>query len=66
MRITLNDKPTDLPAGTTVALLLAQLGLDSTRVAVVIGADIVPRAEYSTRGISEGDSVELVSFVGGG
>lgn len=36
------------------------------RVAVELNGDIVPKAQYSDTIFKDGDSVEVVSFVGGG
>ena len=35
-------------------------------VAVELNGQIVPQADYATRNIHDGDSVEVVCFVGGG
>ena len=52
--------------GRTIADLLAELRLGGRRIAVEMNRDIVPRAEYASRSISEGDRIEIVQFVGGG
>lgn len=52
--------------GSTVSDLLAQTGRDPQRVAVEINGDICRRADYGGRTLNEGDSVEIVSLVGGG
>ena len=36
------------------------------RIAVEMNRDIVPRAEYASRPIRDGDRIEIVQFVGGG
>ena len=58
----------DLPDTVTVEQLLAQLNIkwDGGRVAVEINMDVVPKTEFSTRTLSDGDAVEIVRFVGGG
>lgn len=66
MRITVNGEPREVPDDLTVAGLLGQLGLTSTGVAVEQNREIVPRAEHLARRVSEGDSFEVVHFVGGG
>lgn len=66
MTLTLNDRPTELPEGTTVAALLASLGFAERRVAVERNGDIVPRALYPETTLAEGDRIEVVQFVGGG
>ena len=52
--------------GRTIADLLAELRLGGRRVAVEMNRDIVPRTEYSSRSIRDGDRIEIVQFVGGG
>ena len=52
--------------GMTIAGYLSDAGYDRDRVAVEINGIIVPKADYDQRRLAEGDSVEVVSFVGGG
>lgn len=66
MKITLNGKETDIEPESTVAALLGQLGLDSHQVVAELNGGIVPRADFAARRLAEGDSLELVHFVGGG
>ena len=53
-------------AGQTVAAYLTAAGYDPLRVAVERNGDIVPKAQYGETVLADGDSVEVVSFVGGG
>jgi len=53
-------------AGKTIAEYLATTNYDSKRIAVECNGDIVPKAQYDTTLLKDGDSVEVVSFVGGG
>lgn len=53
-------------AGRTVAEYLAESGYDTKRVAVELNGDILPKAQYDSTVLQDGDSVEVVSFVGGG
>ena len=53
-------------AGKTVAEYLAETNYDPKRIAVERNGDIVPKAQYETTVLADGDSVEVVSFVGGG
>ena len=53
-------------AGKTVAEYLATTIYDSKRIAVECNGDIVPKAQYGETVLKDGDSVEVVSFVGGG
>jgi len=62
----LNGKPRTVSRGTTVAALLAELGVEPTRVAVERNHDIVPRKDYERTILAAGDHLEVVGFVGGG
>lgn len=66
MLIQVNGESRETPAGTTVAGLLSQLGLNSGRVAVEHNLRILPKARWEETRVSEGDRFEIVQFVGGG
>lgn len=66
VRITVNDEPRELPADATVADLVAGLSLGPRRIAVEVNRAVVPHAEYAAHRLTEGDSVEIIHFVGGG
>ncbi|MCX4198492.1 sulfur carrier protein ThiS [Methylobacterium organophilum] len=66
MQIQLNGEPYELPAGETVADLLARLELTGRRLAVELNRDIVPRSAHASTALSEGDQVEVVHAIGGG
>jgi len=52
--------------GMTVADVLAEMETSSQRVAVELNENIVPKAQYSSTVLKDGDVVEVVRFVGGG
>ncbi len=66
MKITLNGDPYELSGPVTIAELLAQLDIDSRRVAVEHNFVVLKRATFDTTRVDEGDQVEIVNFVGGG
>ena len=66
VQVTVNDEPRALEAGATVADLVAALGLGPRRIAVEVNRAVVPRAEYTARRLADGDTVEIIHFVGGG
>lgn len=66
MRLVVNGDSLDMPAGTTVAVLIEHLGLAGRRVAVEVNEDIVPRSRHAERVLQEGDRVEVVHAIGGG
>ncbi len=53
-------------AGMTVAEYLATTNYNPKRIAVERNGDIVPKLQYDNTVLQDGDSVEVVSFVGGG
>jgi sulfur carrier protein len=66
VKILLNGAGHELPEGETVAGLIERLGLAPVRVAVERNREIVPRSDYPATRLREGDTVEVVTFVGGG
>lgn len=64
--VVINGQSRSVNVGTTVQMLIAALGLGDRKVAVERNRNVVPRAEYPTTVLADGDRVELVSFVGGG
>ena len=64
--ILVNGKARDVSTGTTVAGLLATLGIERGRVAVERNQDVVPRKDYDQVLLVAGDQLEVVAFVGGG
>lgn len=53
-------------AGKTLAEYLTTTNYDPKRIAVERNGEIVPKSQYAQVVLQEGDSVEVVSFVGGG
>ena len=53
-------------AGKTVSEYLATTNYDPKRIAVELDGDIVFKSQYDVTVLKDGDSLEIVSFVGGG
>jgi len=66
MNITVNGEQRPLASGFTVRQLLEELQIPLTRVAVEINREIAPKATYGERTLQDGDTIEIVHFVGGG
>jgi len=66
MKLVVNGNPVELPDGSTVAGLLAHLSIEAARVAVERNQDVVPRRTWAETALSDGDQIEIVTFVGGG
>ena len=50
----------------TLSEVIASMGLDPSRVAAELNGSIVPRADFKNTALKDGDSLEIVHFVGGG
>jgi thiamine biosynthesis protein ThiS len=66
LRIVVNGEERQVPGPATLLELLAHLRLDPRTVVVELNREIVRRPRLGETSLSEGDSVELVHFVGGG
>lgn len=66
MIIHVNGESRRIGDGETVAALLHELEIRADRVAVELNLEILDRKDFETRGLREGDRVEILSFIGGG
>jgi len=66
MQVTVNNALHEVADGTTVAVLLEELDLKVSHVAVERNRELVPRREHADTVLAEGDRVEVVTLVGGG
>lgn len=65
MRVLLNGQEEQVPADTSLKLLLERLQIQG-RVAIEVNAEVIRRARHAEYLLREGDRVEVVTFVGGG
>ena len=66
MKILLNGDEVEVAAGSSVAQLLEQMSITTRFVAVEVNLEIVPLAQHETHLLQDGDSLEVVTMVGGG
>ncbi len=66
MRLKVNGNIVDDLKAATVAELLDEMKVNSGRVAVEVNMMIVKKADYDLFSLKDGDTVEIVNFVGGG
>ena len=66
LAIHVNGEERRVPAGLSIAAMLAELGLDPKRVAVERNLEVVPRSSLADVRVEDGDRYEVVHFVGGG
>lgn len=64
--LTVNGEPRRIAPGSSIADLVASLGLDPKKVAVEHNAQIAPRSTLADVPLADGDVLEIVHFVGGG
>lgn len=61
-----NGKKMDMDQITTISSLLNKLGINEEKVVVELNKEIVIKEEYSKINLQEDDTIEVISFVGGG
>jgi sulfur carrier protein len=66
MRLKINGEIVENVKATTVRELLEELKVEPVRVAVEVNLTVVRKADYGQFRLNEGDTVEIVNFVGGG
>ena len=68
MIIELNGERAELPDGASVAEAVAAAGADGQRrgVAVAVEGEVVPRGEWESTGLRDGQAVEVVRAIQGG
>ena len=66
VRVTVNGRPREFPAGTTVAELVATVTGLATGVAAAVNGEVVPRRSWPGTQLHGGDQVEVVTAVQGG
>lgn len=66
MHVSVNGEDRQLPEGLTAAELVERIGLADQRIALEVNREIVPRSEYTSTTLAEGDRVEIVRAIGGG
>ena len=65
MKITVNDEAVEIPEDTSVASLLATLGIGDKGIAVAVDWAVLPRSEWE-HALADGAKVEVVTAVQGG
>jgi sulfur carrier protein len=68
MTIWLNGEAADLPAGVSLEQAVAATGAptDTRGIAAAVDGEVVPRDEWQSTALSEGQRVEVVQAVQGG
>ena len=66
MKLSVNNKETELTQGQTIAALAQQLELSKQGVAIALHNRMVPRAEWENTVLKEGDSLVIIKAACGG
>lgn len=66
MQLTINGESKDVADGLNVAALLEQLGKDPVHCAVEVNRELCRRAKHAETSLADGDTIEIVTLVGGG
>jgi thiazole synthase len=68
MRIELNGERIELPDGATVATAIDASGAapDQRGVAVAVDGEVIPKSEWETTALSEGQEIEVLAAIQGG
>jgi sulfur carrier protein len=64
--VTLNGEPRELPEGATVATAVRELGAPERGVAVAVDGEVVPRGDWASTRVRDGQEVEVLRAVQGG
>ena len=66
MKLKINGKDVSIGVKKTLSELLLEKGLHPERIVVEHNLKIVPKEEWHKTTLGDNDTVEIVSFVGGG
>lgn len=66
LSIRVNGEHRRVAAGSSLADLARELGLDAQRVGVERNLEVVPRSQLADTPVEDGDDIEIITFVGGG
>jgi len=66
MKVRVNGEEREIADGLNVARLLEELQIRPGRVVVELNRSIVSRETHASTQLKEGDTLEIVHFVGGG
>jgi len=66
VRCTINGKQTTVDATKSLQQVLREMGLSPQRVVVEKNTEILHREDFASHYIADGDTLEILQFVGGG
>ncbi|MBI3009091.1 MAG: sulfur carrier protein ThiS [Candidatus Omnitrophica bacterium] len=66
MKIKLNGKDKEITGRMSVSRFLEELKINPEGVVVELNLQVLNKGRYEATNLKEGDSVEIINFVGGG
>jgi len=66
MQIVLNGESREVADDTTLGTLIGTLDLPTTRYAVEVNEELIPRSEHAGHALRADDRIEVVQAIGGG
>lgn len=66
MQVKVNGEMREMAEGSTMLDLIQSLGLEERVMASALNMEIVKKDAWNSALLSEGDTIELLDFVGGG
>ncbi len=66
MNLRINGETKEIPGSPSLRDQLVLLGFKDKPAAVEVNKQLVPRRQHESHRLCEGDTVEIVTFVGGG
>ena len=66
MQINVNGRALAVVENCNLTQLIDQLSLGDSRVAIELNREIVPRSNYESKILKDGDCIEIVQAIGGG
>lgn len=66
IKVEVNGKEVELQKNSTVQDFVQQRNVEGTMFVVEKNLKVIPKDEYNTEKLSNGDKIELVGFFGGG
>jgi sulfur carrier protein len=66
IQVSINGEAREFPAALNIAELVIALELTGKRIAIEQNGQIVPKSQYPTTQLQNGDVLEMVVAVGGG
>ncbi|MBZ5537690.1 MAG: sulfur carrier protein ThiS [Acidobacteriia bacterium] len=66
INVILNGEKIQMPENLSLRDCVAHLGLPAESIAIEYNLEIIKRKDWGSREVKEGDTIEIVHFIGGG